>query len=408
MAKFKYRAKENTGNTVEGVVEAETSEEAVEKINRLGYLPVKIEETATPHAPKPPATPLSFSFGSKIKSKDITAFSRQLSSLIKSGVPILRALAVIAEPAENPQFKNLLNKVHDEVKNGAGFSSALSRYPHIFPPLYLALVSAGETSGNLDQSLARITEYRQKQEEIVSRVRSALIYPILMALTGIGTIIFMLTYVMPRLAGVFTSLGGDLPTPTRILIETSHAIKQWGLLGGALLAVLFLVMLGSKKSKAQKLALGLFQLQTPVLGDLTMKSEIARFSRTLELLLRSGIPILKAIEATLPILSNEVLKNDLGSCLKDLREGGSFGRTLKGIKRFPVFMSNLIMIGEEAGNLEGALSEIAVFYERETDEAIRIFTSLLEPVMILVMGLVVGFIVIAMLLPVFELNLMTR
>lgn len=408
MAKFKYRAKENTGNTVEGVIEAETSEEAVEKINRLGYLPVKIEETRASHAPHTSSSLLHVSFGTKIKSKEITAFSRQLSSLIKSGVPILRALAIIAEPTENPHVKNLLTQVYDDVKNGSSFSSALNKYAHIFSPLYLALVSAGEASGTLDQALARITDYRQKQEEILSRIRSALVYPILMALTGIGTIIFMLTYVMPRLAGVFSSLGGNLPLPTRILIEVSQVIQQWGLVGGGILGVLFFIMIGSKKNRAQKTAVDSMRLRLPVIGALTLKSEIARFSRTLELLLKSGIPILKAIETTLPVLSNEILKNDLSHCLKELREGGSFGRALKGTNRFPIFMSNLITVGEEAGNLEGALSEISTFYERETDEAIRIFTSLLEPLMILVMGLVVGFIVIAMLLPVFELNLMTR
>lgn len=331
-----------------------------------------------------------------------------MSSLIRAGVPILNAIGVINEQSESVAFKTLLNQIYEEVKNGAPLSLSLSKYPKLFSPLYLALVSAGEASGNLDQTLLRITEYRQKQEEILSRVRSAMIYPALMALTGVGTIIFMLAFVMPRLLGIFERLGGDLPLPTRILIQASMLVKgPW--FWGAVVAIAVIILLQlRKKDNQNNVALSLFVLRLPVLGSLSLKAEIARFTRTLELLIKSGISIIEAIRTAAPVVNNALLRNELLGSLKEISEGGSLGKSLKKSKHFPKFMSNLISVGEESGKLDEALGEIAGFYERETDEAIRIMTSLLEPLMILAMGLVVGFIVIAMLLPMFELNMMVK
>jgi type II secretory pathway component PulF len=434
MPTFKYRAKSlkqaGGDGTVEGVVEAATSEEAVDKISEQGYLPVNVEEVRsqektqsalaaqslvpsqeTAPAPAPAQTqaspPVHLNLG-KIKSKEITAFGRQLSSLLHSGVPILRAVSIIAEPSANPHFKELLNLVYEQVKNGAPLSTALAKYPKLFSSLYLALVSAGEASGNLDDTLSKITDYRQKQEAILSHIRSAMVYPILMALTGIGTIIFMLTFVMPRLMGIFANLGGNLPLPTRILIQISSALRSdWHWFVGAAF-ILLIVWKATRKLRSQNPVFSQLKLAIPVFGPLALKADIARFSRTMELLIRSGISILSAIETTAPVVGTAVLRSEFIRCLQDLKEGGSFGRSLKKNKLFPAFMTNLIIIGEESGKLDEALSEIAVFYERETDEAIRMMTSLMEPLMILARGVVVGFIVVSMLLPMFELNMMVK
>ena len=411
MATFQYRAKEISGNTVDGVIEAETNDDAVEKINRLGYLPVKVVEVSSSVSEKneerSTGTKINF-FSSGISAKEITSFSQQLARLLKSGVPILRAISIISEPVQNKRFKSLLQGIYEDVKNGKPLSFSLSKYPKYFPALYLALITAGESGGSLDQVLARITEHRQKQAEIISHIRSAMTYPILMAFTGVGAIIFMLTYVMPKLMGVFANLGGELPVPTKILINASNALRhQWGwilLVVGALI----LIFAQTRKSKVQRIALSAIRLKLPLVGSLTMKAEIARFANTIQLLLKSGVPIIKAIEVATPVLSNELLKKELGRCLQDLKEGGSFGKSLRQSKMFPLFMTNLILIGEEAGRLDETLSELAEFYERETNEAIRSMTSLIEPLMILVMGLIVGFIVIAMLLPIFEINMMVK
>jgi type II secretory pathway component PulF len=420
MATFKYRAKGKKGQTVEGWVEAATGDEAVEKVSQLGHIPMRIEQTTAEKKKENADAGSGVSFAEKIKSKpgmamgrrikgkEITAFGRQLSSLIRSGVPILKAIGIISEQSENPVFKKMLDQIYEDVKNGAPFSKSLSKYPAFFPPLYIALVAAGEFSGNLDQSLLRVTEYRQKQEEILSRVRSSLIYPALMALTGTGTIIFMLAFVMPRLLGVFSRMGGELPLPTKILIQVSTWVRDPWVWGIAIVGIILVILRLRKKSARQSVAMNRFILGLPVFGTFTLKVQIARFTRTLELLIKSGIAIIEAIQTAAPVVSNPVLRDELLKCLKDIKEGGSFGKSLKKSKIFPNFMTNLLSVGEESGKLDEALGEIANFYERESEEATRIITSLMEPLMILGMGLVVGFIVIAMLLPMFEINMMVK
>lgn len=420
MATFKYRAKEKEGKTVEGHVEAATDSEAIEQVTRLGYIPMRIEQVATgKNKEATSAMPgvsgarqgksrFHLSLKGGVKGKEITAFGRQLASLIRSGVPILQAIGIVNEQSENPAFKKMLDQLYEDVKNGAPFSQAMSKYPDFFPPLYLALIAAGEFSGNLDQSLLRVTEYRQKQEEILSRVRSSMIYPALMALTGAGTIIFMLTFVMPRLLGVFSRLGGELPLPTKILMQVSAGARSPWVWGAAVIAFALTILLLRNEKMRKSAAVGRFVLGLPVVGGFVMKVQIARFTRTLELLVKSGIAIIDGIQTAAPVVSNPLLKNELLKCLKNIREGGSFGKSLKASRCFPNFMTNLISVGEESGKLDEALGEIANFYEREADEATRIVTSLLEPLMILAMGLVVGFIVIAMLLPMFEINMMVK
>jgi type II secretory pathway component PulF len=221
-------------------------------------------------------------------------------------------------------------------------------------------------------------------------------------------VIFMLTFVMPRLMNIFLSIEQDLPIPTRILISISSALRQWWpwLLFGAVF--LIVILRRQIKTRAGMLILSQFYLHLPVFGRFITKAELARFCRTLELLVKNGIPILRALEVATPVLDNEVIKEHLQKSYKELEQGGSLGKSLKGCSFIPVFMSNLISVGEESGRLDEALGEVADIYERDTDEAIKVLSSLLEPMMILVMGLVVGFIVVAMLLPLFEINIMMK
>jgi type II secretory pathway component PulF len=402
MPVFKYRAKDGVKD-VEGVLEAPSREEVIDQLHHKGYVPVRIEQGA---GKAEPAEAASAKVTGKVRSKDVTVFSRQLASLIKSGVPVLRGLRIICEQADNPSFKRVLDDIHASVKDGRSVSGALSKYPRIFPSLYIAMVRSGEAGGTLQEVLVRISDYRQKQEEILSRVRTALAYPVLMALVGLGTIIFMIAFVMPRLMKIFSRMGQELPLPTRIVIKISQEVQQgwiWMIAAAAVFVFLFR-QLG--KSRAQRLLLSRLKLRLPVWGDFALKSELARFSRTLELLIRSNIPILQAIKTAVPTLDNEIIKNELTRCAKDLEEGASFGKSLEKSKIFPGFMTSLLIVGEESGRLDNALAEIAGSYERDTDEAIKILTSLMEPLMILVMGLVVGFIVVAMLLPIFQMNMM--
>ncbi|MBU1086231.1 MAG: type II secretion system F family protein [Candidatus Omnitrophica bacterium] len=407
MGLFKYKAKKGPNKIIKAVINASSRQEAIDKISEMGYLPMFIEEVHDVG---------SATFSNKkldrvkLKSKQVTVFTRQLAILLRSGVPILKGLLILAEQALHADFKAILNTINAQIKDGNSLSAALSAYPNIFSPLYVSLVRAGEDSGTLDVSLLRIAEYRQKQEQIFTNIKTALTYPILMALVGTGTIIFMLTFVMPRLLGIFTRLGQELPLPTKILISISNFLTQgwvWLVILG-IGSSLLLYFKNSAPSRRRKIFISQLKLKFPVFGDVFLKAELARFSRTLELLLNSGVHVLNALQRSIPIIENEIMQDELKKAYKAIEQGESFGSTLEQSAVFPKFMVNLISVGEESGNLEDALKELAFTYEEETDEAVKVMTNLLEPIMILIMGIVVGFIIISMLLPVFQLNVMVN
>ena len=408
MAIYKYRAKKGLDHVEDGKIEAQSEKDAIEKIHQMGCVPLYIEECLRSE----PKTQASSSLGTRmfgrIPQSEITLFSRNLASLLRAGVPILKAISIISEQSENANLKIMLYNIYNAVKDGSSFSSALMKYPKSFSYLYIAIINAGEDSGALPDALLRIAEYRAKQEEMFSHIRMALAYPILMAVMGIATVVFMLTFVVPRLTNIFTSIGQALPMPTKILISVSAGLRQswpWMIL---ILAIATLSVRKQLNTQNGRIFFSAFKLRFPVFGKFVFKSELARFSRTLELLIRNGIPILKAIDIAIPVLGNEMIKNQLKRSYKDLEQGGSFGKSLKGSKLIPLFVTNLIIVGEESGRLDDALSEVANIYERETDEATKVMTNLLEPIMILITGLIVGFIVIAMLLPIFEINVVVK
>ncbi len=423
MPHFSYRAKKGPNELLSGVIEAATKEEAVDRLSDQGLLPLSVEESRAPvrmkereqERPRPAQTALPAGQTKndhgpvgRIKSTDITVFSRQMASLLRAGVPILQAFGIISDQTENPRFKRFLRKAVDEIKDGKPFSSVFAQYPKLFPPIYIALIRIGEDSGSLPETLLRISDYRQSQEEIRSRILSAMAYPALMAVTGIGTVVFMITFVVPKLSALFTNMGENLPVPTRILISISGLFhEKWFLI---VPTVFFFIAAFMVKYQGPfvKRTWSSLSLRIPGIRTFVVKSELARLSRTMHLLIKSGIPILKAIEITAPVLGNSVLRAEFERTESQLAGGGTLGKSLKESSHFPLFMTNLISVGEETGRLDEALEEIAGYYERETGAAIKVMTSLIEPMMILLMGLVVGFIVIAMMLPMFELSLAVK
>lgn len=402
MAIYKYTAKKGPEELFEGRIEAQTEEEAVDKLSQMGYVPVRIimeEQTSKPYQAS------AGKIKGRIRSRQITIFSRELASLLKAGIPILNALGIISEQSGSPRLKGVVDGIYDRVKQGDSFSSALRNYPNIFSSLYIAMVAAGEDSGALPAALLRIINYRAKQEAMVSRLRMALVYPALMAVVGLGTVVFMLTFVMPRLMQIFLNMGQDLPLPTQILIFLSQWLRKWWIAISLGLIGFIVIIRQQVKTKIGKVTFSLFKLHLPIFGKLILKAELSRFCRTMELLINNGIPILRAISIAIPVLENEIIKNKLKQSYKDLEQGGSFGRSLKTSKLFPLFMTNLISVGEESGSLDDSLGEVATSYEEDTDEAMKVMSSLLEPLMILIMGSIVGFMVVAMLLPIFEINI---
>ncbi len=399
MPLFKYIAKQSPNKTFEEVIEAASKEEALEKISKNGIYPVKIEEIKKD---------LTSSFPKikdfRIRYKDITLFTRQFSILLRSGVQLLSALNILKNQSRNQRYRQMLADIHTKVKTGVDLSESLKDYPKIFGPFYVAMVQAGETSGTLEHVLSRISEHRKRMEEIFSHVRSALAYPVLISIVGIGTVVYMLTSVMPRLFDIFSGLDRQLPLSTRMMINISDFLLNWGLWLLIFLAVLILLMKRFLSRSSGRRFWSRLQTKIPLLGNFLIKIELMRFSRTLEILVKSGIPILKALEVTIPVLNNELIKERLVEARQALKEGGSFAASLKPPQFFPEFMVNLLLVGEESGRLGESLNEIGNAYERETEESIKVMVSLIEPLMILVMGVVVGFIVFSMLLPLFDIT----
>ena len=404
MPKFTYKAKKGPEKIIEGVLEKENREAAIAHLIHVGYTPIQVNEEMVAKSKIIP----SLKFSKKIRSVDITVFTQQLASLVKSGVSILDAIGIIYRQTDNNRMKEILSYLHKELEDGKMLSSALSNYPGLFSPFYVNMIRAGEIGGILKDSLTRLVSFREEEEEMKATVVSALAYPIFIVLVGIITIFVLITFAVPRLTVLFEESGQPLPFITRMLVSTSMQIKHYGFLVLIVIAVIFFRFKRMKINEKEKLAFDRIKLKLPLFGGLIKKTGLARFSRSFGVLLGSGIPILQAIHISALTLDNEIFKAELKKIEKSLTDGASLAHGIESSDYFPSFMANMIAVGEKGGNLENALIEIAHFYEREVRKITKVITSLLEPAIILVMGLIVGLIVFAMLLPIFEINLAVR
>lgn len=404
MLTFDYIAKKDTGETVKGKINAQSQDEAIDLVNQLGFMPVSVvPETETGKTKK-----LNNYKSGKVSSKELSTFSRQLANLLKSGVSIIKALNILEEQTQNYYFKKVISDLVWSVKNGKAFSESLSKYPRLFSPLYLTMISAGEEGGNLQQMLYNVADYEKRQEEVLRKVKMAMAYPILMSVLGFMTVYFVLTFILPKMEGLFENIGNELPLATTILLVLSDYLSKFWyvfLIGFVMIFVLFRRSYKSEKGRA---FFSRMFLNIPMFGGIILKTELSRFSRTIVLLHRGGVSFLRALEISIPILSNDVIKKDLEVCKTDLTSGGSFGEGIKKSKKIPAIMGHMISVGEESGNLDEVLEEIANNYEQETNDQINVLTTLLEPIMILSVGLVIGFIVFAMLMPVFQIDVLTQ
>lgn len=402
MSVFVYKAKKDSAETVIGKVEAQTQDEAIELIHDLGLLPVSVEEsTGGGHWS-------GVSKSTRVKRSETYIFTRQLASLIKSGVPLLQVLEVIARQTKNKAFVNAIEDIMQGVRNGRALSDCLADYPQIFSMLYVSMVRAGEESGHLREMLSRMAEYQKSQEEIVSKVRSAMAYPVFMLVIGIATVIFILTFVMPKISVMFKDLGQSLPWPTQVVLSVSQMMRSSGIWGGCALLILVVMIRYWSQTQRGRVALSQTVLMIPFVRTFCIRMDMARFCRSLSLLLQSGLPILRAIEVAVPTLDNNFVKRDILLCVQGLTAGDSLGTCLKQSNIIPEMTSQLIAVGEESGSLIDSLTDIADSYEQEINETTKLMTTLLEPVMILSIGLVIGFIVFAMLLPIFQMDLLSR
>jgi len=402
MPRYAYTAKIEPQKVIQGFMEAASEQDVLEKLSGMGYFPVSIQPEDSYLYRK---RFLSFR---KISNRDIVLLSRDLTSLIESGVNILNSLHIVSTQTPNKYLKTVLSDMIDKIKDGKSLSESLNTHPELFSPLYISMIHSGEVGGNLDQTFKRLADYVEKEEELKNSVRAALTYPAFVFSIGTLTVIVLLTFVIPRLVTMFEDMGQALPLPTRILVGLSGLLSSYGwlILTLALLAI-FTFKRISRKPQA-KATLDKIKLKLSVWGPIVLKSQIGRLVRTLSLLLASGTPVVYALDTATTTLDNQVLKAELQKFKERIREGESFSRCLTDSKIFPVFVTNIVTVGEESGNLEQALLRIADDYEREVDRSLKVMTRLLEPVIILAMGLIVGFIVLSMLLPIFQINLIVR
>lgn len=402
MAHFLYKAKKGPKEIVEGSVEADSENAAIKRLTQDGLYLVWIEEKKDFSKEKTKGVLL---FSKRIKPKDLANFTRQLSDLLDSGLTLFDSLNVIEKQIGHPQLKEVIRSIRDSIKDGNTFSESLTIYPHIFSSLYISLVKAGEAGSMLSEVMVNIADFLEKQEDVKSKVLAALLYPMLMVFVGIGTIFILMAFVIPKLANMFIEMGEVLPLPTRILIGISDfASSYWILLVILAGGVVFFIKKGSS-NKGTKKTIDRFKLKLPVVGGLIKNSDLARFSRTLSTLLKNGVPILYSLKITSDIIDNEIVKEEVLRVYTDVKAGSSLKAAIKKNTSFPQFVVNMTAIGEEGGFLDKMLLKVAKAYEVEIDRAVKAVSALLEPVLILAMGLIVGFIVIAMLLPVFEISI---
>ncbi|MEI8175817.1 MAG: type II secretion system F family protein [Candidatus Omnitrophota bacterium] len=404
MPAYKYRAKKGPAEIIEGIVRSPDRESAIEAVNAMGYTPLRVEESA-PASRQASAENLKDPSG-RARVRDVALFSGQLARLIKTGVPILRALEIIADQTDSPYLAAVINRITNDIKTGNTLSSAMAKHEKVFSPLYIATIKAGEDAGSLPVVLERTGDYLRRQDELFSKIRTALVYPAFMASVGLATVLFMLTFVIPRIKTIYAGMGEQLPLPTKILIGISaHLLRDWPIIAGTAVGLFFLVRMLVIR---QRDIVDAFKLKIPFYGKFILRAELGRVVSSIALSIKNGIGILKAIELALPIASNGILRRELKGAYDTVRQGGSFGSHLKRSKVVPAFMANLIIIGEESGRLDEMLSEIADYFQRDIDDTIKIFAAQFEPILILVIGLVLGSIVIAVLLPIFQINVIAR
>ncbi len=403
MPKFQYSAKINPQKITQGEIEADSEQDAVAKLNRMGYFPISVKNTDALSLDKQ-----SVGKPKKIPQKDLALFTRQLATLIESGVNILNSLKIIADQNPNKYLRLILADIAVQIKDGKSLSQSLSSHPELFSGLYSAMIHAGEASGNLNETLKRLASFMEKEEELKNSVISALTYPLFVLFVGIATVVVLLTFVIPRLITMFDDMGQMLPLPTKILISVSDFMRNYWWLIIAVLFVLVFIIKRVRSSAQGRIVIDGIKLNSPVISELTLKTEIGRLMRILSLLLSSGVPIISALDTSLSLVQNEVVKSEIAVFKDEITKGASFSACLKKSRLFPKFVSNIVTVGEETGTLEKSLLRIADDYDRDIDRYLKSLTRLLEPVIILAIGLIVGFIVLSMLLPIFQINMIVR
>ena len=410
MPVYAYRGLNQTGGAVKGIIDADNPKGARLKLRRTGVFPTELTEQQREES-KASTRAGAFNVGryfERMAPQELALLTRQLSTLIGAGIPLVDCLSALIEQVENPRTKRILSQIREQVTEGTSLADALKVHPRIFTDLYVNMVRAGEASGALDVVLLRLADYTENYAMLRDKVRTALTYPTLMAIVGSSILFFLLSYVVPKVTKIFAENKAALPVMTTVLLAVSGFLAEywWVVVGVILLAVLGVRL--SIRTPAGRLRYDGYVLSIPYVGKLLKKVALARFSRTLSTLLTSGITLLQSLDIVKNVVSNTVLSKAIEEARASIREGQSIAPPLKKSGLFPAMLIHMIAVGEKSGELEQMLSKAADAYDNEVSSSVTALTSILEPVMILIGGAVVLFIVLAILLPIFELNQLVR
>ncbi len=404
MPVFEYSALNAKGKQISGILDSESAVTARRKLRSLRIYPVKITEVHDTVKKKDHRFLSSLHLGRRIKQSEISMLTRQLATLVGAGFPLVSALDTLLPQTKTPALNRRLAKIKDMIVEGQSFAQGLSLYPETFSALYINMVRAGETSGTLEIVLNQLADITEKQQALNNRIRNALAYPVLMAFIGSVVLFLLLTFIVPSITGIFADMNQTLPTPTLLLIRLSETFKSfWWVFLMVLIAIPF-ALRSIKKTAKGRLVVDKAVLRIPLVGQLIKKISSARFSRTLGSLLKNGVSMLSALEIVKNIVGNKIISNAIADAAVQVGKGQGLGESLETTALFPNLSIQMIQLGEQSGELETMLDKVADVYENEVESAVLGLTALLEPIMILVMGVVVGFIVLSICLPIFEMN----
>lgn len=399
MPNFKYIAKDNEGKAITGYVDASNQAEVIGLLRKKNLIIITVEETAAGFR-----LPSLFARKKKIKLDDLVLFSRQLATMVDAGIPLVGALDILGEQIDNKAFGSIIINVRNDIETGSSLSDAMAKHKKIFSSLFINMVKAGEASGMLDEILDRLAEYMEKTSALQKKIKSALVYPAIVSLMAISITLLLLLKVIPIFKTIFEGFGAELPGPTMFLINLSDILQKYFFGVAIIIALVLFLVSRYVQTEKGRLIKDSIMLKLPVFGMLFKKVAISKFTRTLSTLIKSGVPILSALEIVGKTADNKVVENAIDNVRANVREGEGIAEPLAKSKIFPPMVTRMVMVGEQSGELEKMCSKIATFYDEQVDASVTALTSLIEPLIIAFLGLIIGSIVICMFLPIFKLT----
>lgn len=402
MPTYNYSARDQQGKTVSGKISAENQNMIIAELRKRDLIIISIDEEKQSMVSKATTSSRKVK-GKRVKSEDIVIFTRQFATMIDAGIPIMQSLEALGEQASNPTFKNTINAIREDIQLGAGLSAAFAKHTYIFDSLYVNMIRVGETGGVLTTVLERIALYLEKSEKLKQKVQAAMIYPAVVVTMAMMITVGLLIFVVPTFSQIYTSLGQKLPMMTQVLIDFSNLLRHqilFLIIGGV---IAFFVFVQYRKTPAGGLQIDKILLKLPIFGDIICKVAVSRFCRTFSTLSQSGVPILEGLDIVEKTCGNKVIELVVEDIKKSVQEGETVAGPLSKSKVFPPMVTRMIAIGEKSGQLEKMMTKVAEFYDDQVDAAVEGLTKLIEPLIIGFLGIVVGFIVIALFMPILSL-----